>query len=115
MPLYEQSAVETNGNMVDEGGIHAPWRIDYVPNPAIGYSPNATEDFRIKIADTPVGSVLYTLVAYYTKEAALVKRGGEVIGQLVLDSQFVAAPYCDQGLYLNHASRRWQPSFAGRR
>ena len=79
MPLYEQSSVETSGNTVEEDKIHAPWRIDYVPNPVIGYSQDATQDFRIKIGQTPVGSVLYTLVAYFKKEGAVVKGG---VGQL---------------------------------
>ncbi|OQV14320.1 hypothetical protein BV898_11440 [Hypsibius exemplaris] len=108
MPLYEQSSIETSGKVVPKGKVYAPWRIDYVPNPAIGYSPNATEDFRVKIAETPVGSVLYTLVAYWTRAQAEAKTGGVAIGELVLDSNFIASAYCDQGLFLNHASKRWQ-------
>ena len=86
----------------------APWKIVLQPNEELreSQSCHAAEDFRTALASIPAGTVLYNVVAHATPEDAT----GESIGRIVTRSGFVASRFVDEGLYFQHARKRWQPA-----
>lgn len=97
-PVYEYAQINEHA-----AAVYAPYKISYIPNPALGWDPADKTDFRIKLAELPVGTKLWDIAAHRTKDSEAV-----LIGEVVLQSQLVASPYQDETLYFQHPSRRWK-------
>lgn len=99
LPLFTAALQYVNGSV--EPQPKAPLVYFFQPNSALGWNGDDTTDLRLQLAKIPVQSVLYTI------SVAISQTGPqEVIGKLVLKSQFVASEYEDQILFFNHASKR---------
>jgi hypothetical protein len=103
IPVWEQAAVNVNGTNVS-GHVVGPYQLIFKPNPAVGWAPSDKNDFRVNLAKIPAGSLLYTVYARKTKDAA-----EEKIAQLITESEFVASTYGDEGLFFKHSRKRWHP------
>ncbi|GAU95326.1 hypothetical protein RvY_06960-2 [Ramazzottius varieornatus] len=100
--LVEEAAVTSEGAVVEN--ILAPYKVTFVPNGSIGWDPHTKEDLRVHLDRIPEGTVLYTVCARRTRTSH-----DELLGELVLQSKFVASPYGDEVLFFQHASKRWHP------
>ncbi|XP_055327354.1 uncharacterized protein LOC129580719 [Paramacrobiotus metropolitanus] len=100
LPLLTPASLEHSGSAV--GLPKAPTVLNFVPNPAVGWKESSTDDLRVNLAKIPVGSVLYTVKAKATQTSTK----EDPIGQLVLDSSFVASEYEDKTLFFKHHAQR---------
>lgn len=78
----------------------APYRITFIPNQALGWSSSAPEDFRLKLAAIPTGTVLYTVAL--GKPASSNVFNEEFIGEVITEGPFVASKYGDKSLLFQH-------------
>lgn len=108
MSLYEHSAINQDGSVVPEGTRRAPWRVDFVGPNAVQQNPTENVDFRIKIGLLQPNTTIYDVIGYRTKEQAQTQVGGEHMGSVVTESEFVASKYCDETLYMKHATKPWK-------
>jgi hypothetical protein len=97
-PVYQHAQINEH-----PAAVYAPYKVTYIPNPALGWDPADRTDFRAKLAEVPAGVKLWDIAVRRTKTSA-----DEVIGEVILQSEFVASPYQDQTLYFQHPSRRWK-------
>lgn len=98
------AAIETDGTKV--AAPRAPYQVLFKPRPAASArfkGATMKDDFRIKLADFPVGEVLYDVYALDKGETA---EQGKLLGQLVLNSKIVASRYGDEKLYFQHNMER---------
>jgi len=98
------AAIEIDGSKV--AAPRAPYQLLFKPRPAASArfkGATVKDDFRIKLADFPVGEVLYDVYALDKGETA---EQGKLIGQLVLNSKIVASRYGDEKLYFRHNMER---------
>lgn len=96
--------IKTDGTKVAVPRV--PHQLLFKPRPAAGASFNGAtvkDDFRIKLADFPVGEVLYDVYGLDKGETA---EQGKLLGQLVLNSKIVASRYGDEKLYFQHNTER---------
>lgn len=103
--------IKTDGSVVVEPT--APYQLLFKPRPAASVRFKAAtikDDFRITLADFPVGEVLYDVYALDHGETA---EQGKLLGQLVLNSRIVASRYGDEKLYFQHNMERQGRRAAG--
>lgn len=94
------AAIETDGSKVV--APRAPYQVLFKPRPAASArfkGVTMKDDFRIKLAEFPVGEVLYDVYALDKGETS---EQGKLLGQLVLNSRIVASRYGDEKLYFQH-------------
>ena len=96
------------GERIISGQAVAPWKIVCHPIAELRESQShfATVDFRTALAAIPADTVLYNVMAHATRDDV----NGEPIGRIVTRSGFVASRFVDEGLYFQHARKRWQPA-----
>jgi hypothetical protein len=91
-------------------GIHipapkTPYRLLFKPTPQTHalMQDAAADDFRIKLAELPIGQVLYDIYTLSEQESF---QNVHFLGQLVLTSQVVSSHYGDEKLYFQHNMQR---------
>lgn len=104
LTLENLTSVQTDGMHVT--APRTPYQLLFVPTQmARTLMPGATtgDDFRIRLADLPVGQAVYDVLA--VAEGASVEAATPV-GQLVLTSAVVASRYGDERLFFKHHTSR---------
>lgn len=101
MPVYQHASLNTDGT--DVTCVVAPFELIFQPNPAVASDPDDTTDFRVVLARIPAGTRLYRVFA---RRDALSEE--EDIGELVTESEMVASKYGDEGLFIQHPTKRWR-------
>lgn len=103
--------IENDGSVAVEPT--APYQLLFRPRPEASARFKAAtikDDFRITLADFPVGAVLYDVYALDQGETA---EQGKLLGQLVLSSRILASRYGDEKLYFQHNMERQGRRAAG--
>lgn len=106
--MTKNHASVLQGNVPEK--VVAPYRITFIPNPALAYSPDAPEDFRLKLANVTAGSVLYTVALSKPNFSMFTIQNGlqftlgpnQVIGEVVSEGAFIASKYADRNLHFQH-------------
>ena len=102
---YEQARVNANGSVI-AGDIIAPWRLILRPNPDHAIPSDTTRDFRQEIHDhSPIGEVVYYVLGTRSPDNDTVE---EPIGELVVDSEWLASEWGDKILFFRHSSLQWR-------
>lgn len=101
MPLYEQASVENDGAAAER--VIAPYRVCFVPNPALGYEVDSAVDFRVKAAEISSGTLLYTVKLMREKDGLEF-----VVGEVLTEGAFLASEYGDQQLHFTHHRMPWK-------
>jgi hypothetical protein len=104
LPLYEAAEVNSNGTLVAQSEVVVePSVFVFTPTAELknGYASKVGEDFRVALGEIAEGTVLYTVSVKDKFSSA-----EEVIGRLVLRSQFVASEYGDSKLFFQHQRHR---------
>jgi hypothetical protein len=98
------ASIKTDGSKV--AVPRAPYQLLFKPRPTASArfkGSTMNDDFRIKLADFPVGEALYDVYALENSETA---EQGKLLGQLILNSKIVASRYGDEQLYFQHNMER---------
>lgn len=93
-----------NGHRIP--ALKAPYQLLLKPTPqahALIQDASAKGDFRLKLAELPVGQVLYDI---YTLDEGDPTENAKFLGQLILASQVVPSRYGDENLYFQHHMER---------
>jgi hypothetical protein len=94
------AAVEADGTLVSQP--KSPFKLELRPAPQTYVSPPAwgDEDFRISLARIPEGGALYEVYAYPAEGTD--DDDAQHIGDLILESPFVATAFQDERLHFRH-------------
>ncbi len=93
--------------------VKAPRQIFFVPNPELNFSKDA-HDFREDFQKLPEGAVLYTVKVLDNKQDFSDYKLDQIndransattIGEIVLDSKFIASEFGDTGIFFKHEAK----------
>ncbi|XP_055354253.1 uncharacterized protein LOC129599920 [Paramacrobiotus metropolitanus] len=99
LPFLSAASVQQDGQSVSYP--YPPLIYTLVPNPDNAEPANDTTDFRVNLAKIPAGRLLYAVYARPTQNAT-----DQLIGQVTLETQFVASDYGDNHLLFQHPFKR---------
>ncbi len=97
LPLENAARVQSDGIALSKADARAPFQIFFEPIAAsAALYANDGSDFRLQLARLPIGTPIYRVFA--KRENA--ER--ELVGVLVLESNFVASRYVDETIFFQH-------------
>ena len=95
LPLHDFASIRTDGSKPTSPVV--PDRLEFVPTDAVKKACPDLPDFRRALAAIPTGTVLFKVFA-----AASIDKPTEPVGEVRLDSAWVASAYGDTRLFYQH-------------
>jgi hypothetical protein len=95
LPLHDFASIRADGTKPESPVV--PDRIEFVPTDAVKKACPDRPDFRQSLAAIPSGTVLFKVFAALKIDAPV-----QAIGEVRLDSPWVASAYGDQRLFFQH-------------